>query len=276
MPPKTALSRHELNGRFEKIADELKMPFGLPFPVMTTKGTMPMTLSKHFEFTGKAFGDFIEKKRQEAERAAGGDLSSMVADMVEMVDETCGEVSYLPVNSWRIRGYDVAYFEKVRSVKTDKVHPDGSPVYSNELLGKAFYKSPLAFRRYSLQQDTVTARSASILMKAEIRALRLLKKKIIPWQFEIYYLSGEFAEVSKRSHCVYVLRKNRPTIVFSPSHKFLAALCFHPLGYYNNTFAGVMAPTDDVLSQLLYIRADEHGYWRRANQHPLDSPASGV
>jgi hypothetical protein len=270
MPPKVAVSRYALNKQLEKIAEDLGMHFGMPVPSMTSRGIMPMTLSRSIGFDGPTLTEFIGKKWEEANRDAGGDPPLPRLEPKE-------KISYVALNSWRIKAYNVSYIQKMRSIRTEEVASDGMPIYRTEDLGKEIYKAPVAFERYNLQQDTVTARASTVLMRSEMKALRQLKKRINPWQFEIYFLSGEFAEVSSRSGCVYVLRKNRPTLAFGgESHRFLAALCFHPLGYYNNTFAGVMAPTDEVLSHLLYMRADEHGYWRRSNQHPIDSPASGV
>jgi hypothetical protein len=50
----------------------------------------------------------------------------------------------------------------------------------------------------------------------------------------------------------------------------------HPIGYYRGTWAGAMAPTDDVIAHLMMMRADEHMYWRRAKQHPAWDPLCGV
>jgi len=37
-----------------------------------------------------------------------------------------------------------------------------------------------------------------------------------------------------------------------------------------------MVPTDDVIAHLMLMRADEHGFWKRANQHPLDRLEAGL
>ena len=80
-----------------------------------------------------------------------------------------------------------------------------------------------------------------------------------------------------------MLRKGRPTIAirihedeWSWWMDILCALCMHPLGFYEGTWAGVMAPSDEVLAHLLHIRADEHYFWRKANQIPLDEIESGI
>jgi hypothetical protein len=56
----------------------------------------------------------------------------------------------------------------------------------------------------------------------------------------------------------------------------LASLCLHAIGYYDGSFAGVMVPTDCVISHLMLCRADEHLYWRKANQHPAEVPQAGI
>ncbi len=91
-------------------------------------------------------------------------------------------------------------------------------------------------------------------------------------------LSGSFVERG-RSDVLYGFRKGLPTLAISMGKEEcrpLAALCLHPLGYYEGTHAGVLAPTDDVISALLMMRADEKFLWRKANQiSPLD-PLSGL
>jgi hypothetical protein len=88
----------------------------------------------------------------------------------------------------------------------------------------------------------------------------------------LYLLTGHFSEVSKRSQLTYLFRKGRPTIVLRESDDgayALCALCLHPIGYYGDTWAGVMCPTDEVLAHLLMMRGSEEKFWANANQHPL-------
>ena len=97
--------------------------------------------------------------------------------------------------------------------------------------------------------------------------------------FESYCLTGHFAEVSKRSQVTYLFRKGRPTIAIRQDEEGgypLCALCLHPIGYYGDTWAGVMCPTDEVIAHLLMMRGSEAKYWANANQHPVDHPAAGV
>lgn len=115
---------------------------------------------------------------------------------------------------------------------------------------------------------------------AEIRACELLSEHVSRPQFRTYMLSGTFLETSKRSGVCYLFRKLRPTVALrgdrSGEMRVLAVLCLHPIGYYEGTWAGVMTPTDDVLSHLLMMRADEKKFWGKANHHPVGLNAAGL
>jgi hypothetical protein len=105
---------------------------------------------------------------------------------------------------------------------------------------------------------------------AELRAIKKLRRHLSPYQWHCYVLTGTFVETSPRSRLMYVFRRLRPTIAcsFSSGHgRIIAILCSHPIGYYDDTWAGAMVPTDDLLSHLLLMRADEHYLWRISNQH---------
>lgn len=78
---------------------------------------------------------------------------------------------------------------------------------------------------------------------------------------------------------IAVFRKGRPTIAIRQTEEYsraLCALCLHPIGYYGDTWAGAMCPTDEVIAHLLMMRGSEEKYWANANQHPVDRPAAGV
>lgn len=103
--------------------------------------------------------------------------------------------------------------------------------------------------------------------------------------FKMYLLTGLFVETGK-SGVIYIFRRLRPTIAIRPTagafkgpgngFTFLAALCMHPIGYYQESWGGAMCPTDDVIAHLTMMRADEHLYWRRCNQHTMTQPESGI
>ena len=92
-------------------------------------------------------------------------------------------------------------------------------------------------------------------------------------------LTGHFSETSKDSQVMYVFRRGRPTIALrevGEEFRILCALCLHPIGYYGDTWAGVMCPTDEVIAHLLMMRGSEAKFWANANQHPLNQPSAGV
>jgi hypothetical protein len=116
-------------------------------------------------------------------------------------------------------------------------------------------------------------------VEAEDKAQKKLASLISNDLFELYQLTGHFAEISKRSHVTYLFRRGRPTIAMREGEqtaRWLCALCLHPIGYYGDTWAGVMCPTDEVIAHLLMMRGSEEKFWANANQHPVDHPAAGV
>lgn len=116
-------------------------------------------------------------------------------------------------------------------------------------------------------------------VEAEQKALKKLASLIPDHLFELYQLTGHFPETSKRSNVTYLFRKGRPTIALREHEEYthaLCALCLHPIGYYAETWAGVMCPTDEVIAHLLMMRGSEEKFWANANQHPIDRPSAGV
>lgn len=117
-------------------------------------------------------------------------------------------------------------------------------------------------------------------LEMEERAVETLGTLIKPHALEYYKITGCFMETSPRSKLTYLFRRGRPTIVLRPakdgSVEGMVALCLHPIGYYEDTFCGVMCPTDDVIAHLMLMRGDEWLYWKSANQIPLDQPNSGL
>lgn len=132
-------------------------------------------------------------------------------------------------------------------------------------------------------------------LDTELVAMDALADLLTERMYKCYILTGGFLETSKRSGLTYFFRRCRPTIVMSGhgsrheyfSHRdgddygkgemrVLCCLCLHPLAYYANTFAGAMTPTDDIIAHVLLLRADEHMFWKRANQHAAHVPQSGL
>lgn len=121
-------------------------------------------------------------------------------------------------------------------------------------------------------------------LDAEANAMDKLAGLLTLQQIRHYLMTGSFLETSKRSQVTYLFRRLRPTVAMSPrnrvpgndSMRCLAVLCLHPVGYYRDTWAGCMTPTDDVIAHLLLMRGDEAGFWRQANQHDAWSPEAGL
>lgn len=120
--------------------------------------------------------------------------------------------------------------------------------------------------------------------RAELKAMEKLRELTTDREFACYVTTGSFLHTSPRSGVTYLLRRCRPTVAMVPmrrgdpdsSMKILAVLCMHPVGLYGRSWAGAMVPTDDVIAHLLWIRSDEHGFWRRANQHQYAVPEAGL
>lgn len=130
-----------------------------------------------------------------------------------------------------------------------------------------------------LEQIRTMACSDAWGVQQEANALQLLATLLPHHQFKRYLLTNTFLESSKRSGVMYMFRKLRPTVALSmngKSVKILAALCMHPIAYYAGTWAGAMCPTDDVIAHLTLMRADEHMFWRKANQHRATDPEAGL
>lgn len=126
---------------------------------------------------------------------------------------------------------------------------------------------------------TQDARRMGTLPAAEETARRRLLRELSECQANDYLLSDQFCEQGK-SGIRYLLRKNRPTVALRDlgdgRTRTLCALCMHPQAFYEGSWAGSMAPSDEVLTHLLFIRADEHLYWRKANQIHPSQPNSGI
>lgn len=118
-------------------------------------------------------------------------------------------------------------------------------------------------------------------MDVETRAVEKLKSLVTEHALHCYQLTGSFLETSKRSGVTYFFRKLRPTVALRPNPRLggmqaIAVLCMHPLGYYADTWAGAMCPTDDVVAHLMLMRGDEHRYWKKANHHPMWMASAGI
>jgi hypothetical protein len=121
--------------------------------------------------------------------------------------------------------------------------------------------------------------------QAELKAMETLKRHITEWAYQAYVMTGSFLETSPKSHVIYLFRRLRPTLALTaqPDRKgrdvgvrILCALCLHPIGLFDGTWAGALTPSDDVLAHLLMMRGCEAKFWAHANQHPAWAPEAGI
>lgn len=151
---------------------------------------------------------------------------------------------------------------------------------------------PLGRSHHVDQLVATMAASGAWGIKQEQQALHTLGTLIRHHPFKTYLMTGMFMERSKRSGILYVFRKLRPTIALSMGgtwswkkpgiighedhFNILCTLCLHPIGYYENSWAGAMCPTDDVIAHLMLMRGDEAMFWRRSHQHQPERAESGI
>lgn len=170
---------------------------------------------------------------------------------------------WVGVNHWysRKRAMEVIVYHEKGRAKCLQLPTDGAPRFNYvlETLGCAFAWD----------------------FEAELAAMERLQELITPWAYRCYVMTGTFLESSQRSGVAYMFRRLRPTIAMvadprDDKMKLLAILCLHPIGYYQDTFAGAMVPTDDVIAHLLLMRGDEHKFWGKANHHQTWMTSSGL
>lgn len=136
---------------------------------------------------------------------------------------------------------------------------------------------------HHLAQSLMTLGASDVWgIEQEGAAVNLLGTMLRHRPFKQYLLTGMFLERSERSGVTYLFRRLKPTVALAAdgrpgdSARILAALCMHPIAYYEGSWAGAMCPTDDVIAHLSLMRGDEHMFWRRCNQHPPYRPEAGL
>lgn len=141
-------------------------------------------------------------------------------------------------------------------------------------------------RFHHISHDLLTLGASDVWgIEQEGAAVNLLGTMLRHRQFKQYLMTGMFLERSIRSGVTYLFRRLKPTVALAahpglPEGKhgmtILAALCMHPIAYYEGSWAGAMVPTDDVIAHLAMMRGDEKMFWRRCNQHPPYRPEAGL
>jgi len=138
--------------------------------------------------------------------------------------------------------------------------------------------------RFALLFRTDKVRMKATKPKVEREDRRELLAELSRKQRNQLTLTGSFVEVGK-SGVHYLIRRDRPAVAYRTwkirgskreALWFLATLCLHEVGYYDETFAGCKSPSAEMRAHLLYIRASEHYYWRKANQHGINDVLGGL
>jgi hypothetical protein len=136
------------------------------------------------------------------------------------------------------------------------------------------------FRWMHWMKTLAVAASPAWSVDAECRAIDKLRSLVTEQAFKCYFTSGMFLETSPRSRVTYMFRKLRPTVALRPNEDGnfvpIAFLCLHPLAYYEQSWAGSMVPTDDVVAHLMLMRGDEARFWRKSNHHSIADATAGV
>lgn len=182
--------------------------------------------------------------------------------LVGMMEDDIADPDVVPINHWRYKGGRQTVY--VWKTATSKARV--SLVSDGSVLSKEF-KTATCVVGWSL--------------RAEYVAMNFLHRLLTPTEMKSYIMTGMFIEKSAKSGMYYLFRRLRPTVACRPTLdgndiRIVSALCLHPVGYYRGTWAGALCPTDDVIAHLLYMRGDEHGYWKHANQIPPEAPEAGI
>jgi hypothetical protein len=193
------------------------------------------------------------------------------------------------------RYYKAAELERIGQKEREPPRPDDRPItvrnawhdrrhgtiWVYEEDGRVRHLKAGRHRRLDMEVMTLGA-SVAWGIEQEGRAVQLLGTLLKHHAFKQYLLTGMFLETSERSGLTYLFRKLRPTVVLDArdqeanTTRVLCCLCMHPIGFYDDTWAGAMTPTDDVIAHLMLMRGDEPMLWRRSNQHPPWAPEAGL
>lgn len=179
-----------------------------------------------------------------------------------------------PVNSWSRRAQEIEIAEEIE-YERDEYGVPLEPT-KNKVLRRWIRRRDLLDERMEMEMISANVRYGSTSLEAEAKAQANLFKRLDDKQQRCWVFSGWFAEESSRSRCLYMVRKGKPTVAIGSNDRVLCCLCIHPMGYYSNTYTGVMPPSDEALAVLLLIRTDEHRLWKKSGQHTVLDPRSGL
>lgn len=244
------------------VADELGEVAGVPVPVPGYRMTLvdDHPLKRVINYAAELMEGDLDAREQDGEEVEEVEPETRTCSSSD-VDET-----FCIVNSWYSRSK----------------HSDVDLYISHgKLCVEVVPRSAIKRLEYWVK---TSGASQGWDIRAERTAMDKLRELVKPHIADMYELTGAFLETSKRSGVTYFFRRCRPTIAAVPldrtdpdtNMKILTALCLHPLGYYDGTWAGAMVPTDDVIAHLLYMRGDERGFWAKANHHHLEDASAGL
>lgn len=234
-------------------------------------------------------------------------MHSMWLKIKELIQDRAKEQGHLYGAPVPIEGFQLVVakrfpnrqaYENINEVTFSDPHRDKQVVDPSEIVVNHFERTDADYfiirqdgktrmERYPIDRTKLAwqyaMRTATVGLEwdaeAEVKAHSKLKELIGTARINRYICSGIVMETSKRSNITYLFRRGKPTIAHSNWKGILrpiAALCLHGIGYYHQTFAGAMVPTDDLICHLLLMRADEHRYWRNCNIHKIEAVESGI
>jgi hypothetical protein len=248
------VSYDELYGEINRIAESYGCEYGIPLPCPGEMRQNFPVMARGVPMREILYANQALLEAQERNVRMG--RSPQEAAM-ELLDSGC-----LVVNSWYVVGD-----QTVCVIATDR-GPMALPRYG------AVQRSAKLLRTLGTRMDS------QMTVEAEMKARDALRSRINESQWRCYVLNDCFLERSERSDLHYLFRKGYPTLVFSyhgdNEGRVIAALCLHPIGYYQYTHAGLMTPTDEVICHLLLMRADEHKFWAKSGQWRVTDTRSGV
>jgi hypothetical protein len=181
-----------------------------------------------------------------------------------------------PVNSWTRPAQEIAIMEEIEYERDEYGVPLADRNLKSKVLRRWIQRTDLLDTRMEWEAVSANIRYGSTSLEAEAQAQANLFKRLDDKQQRQWVFNGWFAEESSRSRCLYLIRKGKPTVALGSNNRILCCLCIHPMGYYMNTYSGVMPPSDEALAVLLLIRSDEHRLWKKSGQHTALDPRSGL
>lgn len=215
---------------------------------------------------------------REALRAAAKEKELPYGIPMPLGDSTLVVEPSYPFAEW-LNAPEAAPSERIKLINEWYSHGKRCRIAIWDIDGKRVASARPAFHHVDFAMQTMACSDAWGI-EQESKALQLLGTMIRHVHFKRYLLSGMFLDQSPRSGVYYLFRKLRPTLALAAdphgNMRVLAALCMHPIAYYQGSWAGAMCPTDDVIAHLTLMRGDEHMFWKRCNQHPAHTPEAGI